>query len=103
MKLSAQITIFNKIGFLDKLFFTKHLAVMIRSGIPLGEAISIVRDQSKNFAFQTLLGVILKDINNGQSFEEALAKHPKVFDQFYINIIHIGEESGNLEKNLEYL
>lgn len=103
MNFSAQINIFNKVRFLDVLFLTKHLTVMLRSGIPIGEAITIIKEQNKNPALNTLLSAILTDINNGQSLEEALAKHPKVFDQFYLNLIHIGEESGNLEKNLEYL
>src|SRR5258708_31736380 len=103
MNISTNISIFNRIRFVDKLFFTKHLAVMIRSGITIGEAITIVREQSTNPAFKTLLTSVVTDINNGQSFEAALAKHPNVFDQFYLNLIHIGEESGNLEKNLEYL
>ena len=103
MKISAQISLFNKVTFLEKLLFTKHLAVMVESGITISEAIAIINDQSKNPAFQELLTSVLKDINNGQSLEKALAKHPKVFDPFYINLIRIGEESGNLEKNLKYL
>ncbi len=103
MNLSTQITLFNKVGFLEKVLFTKHLAIMIKSGIPLGEAIDIIRQQTKNLAFQKVLTAISADITNGQSFEKALTKHSEVFDTFYINLISIGEESGNLEKNLEYL
>lgn len=103
MKLSAQINIFNKISFVDKLLFTKHLAVMIESGIPIGEAIEIIKEQSRSAALKKLLTDILADIDNGQSLERALSKHPQVFDPFYINIVKIGEESGNLEKNLKYL
>lgn len=101
MNFSAQL--FNKVNFVDKLLFTKHLAVMIQSGIPIGEAIDIIRQQSRNPALQELLTAILKDIDNGQTLEKALSKHPKVFDPFYISIIKIGEESGNLESNLKYL
>jgi len=103
MKPTAQISLFSRVTFLDKLFFTKHLSVMLKSGIPIGEAIDDISQQSKNPAFQKLLGTILADIDNGQSFEKSLSKHPKVFDTFYISLIRIGEESGNLENNLEYL
>ena len=103
MNLSTQITIFSKVGYLEKVLFTKHLAIMIKSGIPLGEAIEIIKQQTKNFVFQKVLSEVSSDITNGQSLERALSKHPEVFDQFYINLIRIGEESGNLEKNLEYL
>jgi type IV pilus assembly protein PilC len=103
MNFSAQVTLFDRVRFVDKLLFTKHLAVMIKSGIPIGDAIDAIAQQTQNAAFKKLLNAILADIDNGQSFEKALSKHPKVFDAFYINVISIGEQSGTLEKNLEYL
>lgn len=103
MKLTAQFSLFNKVGLLDKLLFTKHLALMVKSGIPIGEAISIIKEQTSNPAFGNLLKSILEDVENGQSLEKALSHHPHIFDPFFINVIHIGEQSGNLEKNLEYL
>jgi type IV pilus assembly protein PilC len=103
MNLSAQIPIFNKISFLEKLFFTKHLAVMVKSGIPISEAIATISDQTPNQEFKKLLQNILKDIDNGQTLETALSRHPTVFDPLYINLIHIAEQSGNLSANLDYL
>lgn len=103
MKLNSQITFFDRVSFMDKLLFTKHLAMMIKSGIPIGEAIETIKQQTRNAALQKLLENVLADVSNGKSFEKALAKHPKTFDPFYVNLIRIGEESGNLEKNLEYL
>lgn len=96
-------TFFNKIGLLDKLLLTKHLALMIRSGITISEALSIIKEQSQNPAFKKILANILADVENGQSLDKAFSHHPGVFDPFFINVVHIGEQSGNLEKNLEYL
>src|SRR3989344_5054391 len=103
MKQFNDISFFNRVGFVDKLLITKHLGIMIKSGIPIGEALDTVRGQSTNPAVKKLLTGILADINNGQSLEKALSKYPKVFDPFYINLVGIGEQSGNLEKNLIYL
>ena len=103
MNLSAQVSFFNRVSFLDKLLFTRHLAVMIKSGIPINEAIVAIMQQSKNPALQKLLDDVLVDIGNGKSLEKALSRHRETFDPFYINLIHIGEESGNLEINLGYL
>lgn len=103
MKMNSQITFFDRVTFMDKLLFTKHLGMMIKSGIPIGEAIATIQQQTKNPAFQKLLGSVLADVSNGKPLEKALSKHPKIFDPFYVNLIRIGEESGNLEKNLEYL
>jgi type IV pilus assembly protein PilC len=98
-----QTEIISSVTFLDKLLFTKHLSVMVRSGIPLTEGISTLIVQTKNSGFKKILSKILKDLENGESFAKALEKHPQVFDDFYINLIRVGEESGALEKNLDFL
>lgn len=103
MKFNSSVKIFNRVSFLEKLIFTKHLSIMLKSGIPLAEAVAIVRDQSVNPTFKKILKHIKQDIDNGQQLATALARQKEVFDPLYINLIHIGEESGNLEKNLDYL
>lgn len=103
MNLNQQISLFNQVNYLDKLLFTKHLAVIIKSGIPLVEGIEVIKDQSNNRSLKALLTSVLKDINNGQTLGKALAKFPKIFDPLYLSLIKIGEESGNLEANLQYL
>lgn len=103
MKLTAQIQIFSRVSFLDKLLFTKHLATMIKAGIPITEALDTLVDQAKSKAFKKVLSAVLADVENGQSLAKSLGKYPKVFDQFYISLIEIGEESGTLEENFEFL
>lgn len=98
-----QLPFIDSIRFVDKLLFTKHLSVFIKSGIPLPEAIKSLRDQAPNKAFKNVLAKINSELENGQTFESALAKFPKVFDPLYIGLVKVGEESGTLEKNLEYL
>lgn len=101
--LKSNIPFLSKVSFLDKLLFTKHLSVMLKSGIPIGEAITTIEEQSSNPLFKIMLRGIVNEIENGQNLATALAKFPKVFDPLYINLIKIGEESGSLEVNLEYL
>lgn len=103
MKLSAQIEILSRVGFLDKLLFTKHLTTMIKAGIPIAEALKTLVDQTKSASFKKVLSAVLADVENGQSLAKSLGKHPKVFDQFYISLIEVGEESGTLEENLDFL
>lgn len=103
MNLSASIPFLNNISLRDKVFFTRHLSVMLKSGIPISEAITSLMSQSSNPAFKKTLKLISQGVLNGQSLEKSLAKSPKVFDSFYIYMVKVGEESGNLEKNLEYL
>lgn len=91
------------ISFLDKLLFTKHLSIMIKSGITTSEAIEAITAQTKSAKFHTVLTEISKDIKNGQSLAKTLTKHPKIFDQVYISLVEVGEESGTLEESLGYL
>ena len=101
--LKGNISIFNRVSFLEKLLFTKHLSIMLKSGIPISEAISTIEEQTASPAFKNVLQGLVKEIQNGQSLATALTKYPKTFDALYINLIKIGEESGSLETNLEYL
>lgn len=89
--------------FKEKLLFTKHLATMMNAGIPLSECLETLNTQAKSKKVKELLEQIIKDIQNGQSLSKALSKHKKDFDNFYLSLIEVGEESGTLEKNLEFL
>ncbi|MBI4084639.1 MAG: type II secretion system F family protein [Candidatus Levybacteria bacterium] len=103
MNISAQISFFSRVSFLDKLLFTKHLAIMIRSGITIVEAVTILSQQAKSDKFEKILTTIAADLQNGNALANALRKHPNVFDAFYVSMIEIGETSGALEENLSYL
>src|SRR5260370_26736971 len=103
MKFNAQISLFGSVSFLDKMLFTKHLGVMVKSGIPISEAIATIRDQTTNPAFKKILSIVLTDIDNGQSLETALVRRKNFFDPLYINLIRVGEQSGTLTKSLDYL
>jgi len=99
----ALYTIFPRVSHTERLLFTKHMAIMIKSGITLLDAIDTLREQTKSKAFQQILSQILTDTKNGQALSVSLQKYPDVFDQFYISLIEIGETSGTLEQNLEFL
>lgn len=103
MKLPDINNILFRITPLDILFFTKHLSVMLKSGIPISESVSTLKDQTKNPNFKIVLSKIQSDIENGQTLESALSKHSDVFSSLYVSLIGIGEKSGKLEENLEYL
>jgi type IV pilus assembly protein PilC len=87
----------------EKLLFTKHLDTMIKAGIPINEALVTLVGQAKSKAFKKVIEKVLKDVENGQSLSKSLSKHPNVFNEFYISLIEVGEESGTLESNLDFL
>jgi type IV pilus assembly protein PilC len=97
------IQIFNRVSFVEKMLFTKHLAIMLKAGINLSEAMEVLLDQTQSKALRKILNEILKDVKNGQALAMSLKKYPKVFDQFYIGLVEVGEEAGTLQQNFEYL
>ncbi len=89
--------------FKEKLLFTRNLAVMLKSGIPIGEALATLKEQTSNRQMKKVLVRLENGVTNGAPLSESLASFKDTFDTFYINLVEIGEKSGNLEKNLAYL
>lgn len=94
---------FSSISNIEKISFTKHMLVMLKAGIPISEALGILIEQTSNKNYKKILKNIEKEIVKGKTLSKAIEKQPNLFDQMYINLLEIGEKSGNLEKNLEYL
>jgi type IV pilus assembly protein PilC len=81
--------------------FSRQLYTMISAGLNISDAIDIVVDQTKNVYFKKVLSSVSKDIKEGNAFSDALAKFPKVFPTYYINMVKSGEGGGVLEETLE--
>ena len=90
-------------GLKDVLNFTSQLAVMIKAGISIREAIASIADQTEKPKFKRALQLIKADVESGQPFSEALAHHPKIFSTLYVNMIRAAELSGNLGGMLDRL
>lgn len=91
------------VSLVDKVLFAKHLGTMLKSGISLNEALVVIAEQTISKRFKKIIEQVLEKVKTGQSLSNALAKYPKAFDPLFINIIKVGEDSGTLEENLEYL
>lgn len=105
MKLPSilEFTLLNSVSASEKLAFTKHLSIMLKSGLPISESLSIIAKQTTNPHFRKIVIKIQREVANGQQLHKALSLFPHVFNTFYLQLVRIGEESGMLEKNLEYL
>jgi type II secretory pathway component PulF len=77
--------------------FTRELATMITSGLPLSRAIQIAYEQIQNNNFRRILIKVSKDIDSGTSLAGALSRYPNVFDGPYVSLIRSGEASGKLD------
>lgn len=91
------------ISLVEKMMFSRHLSVMINAGLSLNQALAILAKQTKSQKFKKIINQIEKDISQGQSFNESLKKHPKIFDNLYVNMVSVGETGGNLSEVLKIL
>lgn len=103
MKLTDPIEINKNVSDSEKLLFTKHLAVMVKAGLPIDQVFETLFEQTNSIYFKKIIKSILIDINNGQSLTKSLSKFPKIFDDFFVNMIKVGEESGTLSETLDFL
>ncbi len=86
----------------QKIVFTKHLAIMLKSGVGLAESLETLSAQSKG-KLGEILHYVKKDVESGMRLSDAFAKYPKVFNQYFLSMVKTGEESGNLADDLEQL
>ena len=87
----------------ERISFIKRLSFLVRAGIPIIESLNIIRAQSHSPRKIALYNGIIDDIANGQYLSTSLSKHHKLFDDFSVHLIRLGETSGTLNQSLEYL
>lgn len=93
----------GKITLTDQVFLSKYLALMLKIGTGLLQAINILIEDFDKAAVKSFLLEVKANLERGQTFFSTFAKHPKIFSQVYINLIRAGEASGNLDTVFENL
>ena len=88
---------FRRISTLDIAVSTRQLAVLLRAGIPLVEALSALIDQLENPDLKKAFTQVREKVNEGISLGDALREHPAIFSNLYVNMVAAGEASGTLE------
>ncbi len=92
--------ILKRVSLVDKMLFARYLAVMIKAGLSFSRALKVLSEQAKNQYFAEIIRQVDNDIKNGESLADSLAKHPKVFNELFVNMVRVGEAGGNLEEVL---
>jgi type IV pilus assembly protein PilC len=87
----------------DVVIFTRQFSTMIDAGLPLVQGLTVLTEQADNKTFKNILKGITKDVEGGSTLAEALKKHPKVFDDLYVNLVAAGEVGGVLDTVLQRL
>jgi len=93
----------KKIDEKELVIFTRQFSTMIDSGLPLVQCLDILASQQENKTFQEILFKVKESVESGSTFADALSKHPKAFDQLFVNLVAAGEIGGILDTILTRL
>ncbi|HBF34149.1 TPA: pilus assembly protein PilC [Candidatus Sumerlaeota bacterium] len=93
----------GKIRLDDLVVFSRQFATMIRAGLPLIEVLNILSEQAEKATMRQVLKTIEKDVEAGSSLTEAMVKHPKVFNTFFVSMVKAGEAAGMLASILDQI
>ena len=85
----------------DIAVFSRQIATMMKSGVPLVQSLEIIGNGQKNLRMKNLVDAVRMDIEGGSSIYEAMSKHPIYFDELYRNLVRAGESAGVLETVLD--
>jgi type IV pilus assembly protein PilC len=80
----------------DVAVLTRQFATMIDAGLPIVQCLNILGEQTENKPLRAALHTIRKDVEGGMTLAEALKRHPKIFDDLYVNMVEAGETGGVL-------
>ena len=100
---SASTKSFGKVNQKDLAVFTRQFSVMIDAGLPLVQCLEILGAQQEDKGFQKIIAAIRQDVEQGATLQTALSKHPKAFNDLYVNMVGAGEAGGILDVILQRL
>jgi len=93
----------KRVGLNDVGIFTRQICDLVDAGVPILRALTITTNQTQNPHLKTIMEYIYVFVQDGGTFSEALAQHPRVFSRFYVNMVKTGEVGGNLDTILNRL
>jgi type IV pilus assembly protein PilC len=93
----------DKVSTKDLVVFTRQFATMIDSGLPLVQCLDILASQQENKTFKAILYKVKESVESGSTFADALGRHPKAFDDLFVNLVAAGEVGGILDTILSRL
>jgi len=92
---------FGRVSIKDKVFFVRHLRIMLSAGLSLSKALNSLGERVSNKKFKKVIFEMEEQIDSGKKFSEALLSHPEIFSPFFYNMVKSGEETGKTERVLK--
>ncbi len=96
-------SVWRGVSLLERLTFIKNLSVTIKAGLPVARALNVLGKQMPNPYFRGVVAEIAHHVETGKTLSESMAAFPKIFSPMVTNMVKVGEQTGDLDKNLEYL
>lgn len=94
---------FRRVSSKDVMYFTQDLTSLLEAGLPVDRSLGILLEATEKVPFKEIIKEILKAIEGGVTLSEAMGRHPRVFSEFYVNMVKAGEAGGILTQVLERL
>lgn len=88
----------QRITLVDLMLFSRQMHTLLKSGVPILRALAGLQDSTFNPALKEIIGTIRADLEAGRELSVALHRHPKVFGEFYVNLVRVGEATGRLDE-----
>lgn len=101
--LERNISLFDRVSNKDIVILSRQMATLFEAQVSALRVFQLLAMQSENPSLRKKLSTVVDDLQAGSSISNALAKHSKVFSQFYVNMVKSGEESGKLDQTFMYL
>jgi len=105
MKLNKniQLKFLFRLSTKEKMFFARRMELMLRSGMQVLDSLMKLKAQTTNPTFITIIDRLMNDLKNGQFLYVGLSRYQKIFGDFFINVVRVGEVSGSLSQSFQYL
>ncbi len=101
--LSKNISIFDRVSGKDVVILSRQLSTLFEAQVSALRIFRLLGAETENHVLSAKLGIIADDLQSGSAISAALAKHPRIFTEFYVSMVKAGEESGKLDETFQYL
>jgi len=100
---SMNLKIFQRVKLKEMTAFSRQLATLVSAQVPLLSSLQTLSKQTENEYFRDMILEVANDVEGGAVLSKALSRHPKIFSNFFVNMVKAGEASGGMENSLNYL
>jgi type IV pilus assembly protein PilC len=101
--LGSELTFFSRVSNKDVVILSRQIATLFQAQVSALRVFKLIAAETENALLRKSLSQVADDLQAGSNISEALSKHPKVFSEFYVNMVKAGEESGKLDTTFQYL